>query len=72
MKNWLVISQGRKNSVLSEHLLKVLADKAKAEKEEGVPFNPVLKQTKFVVMHRSEWERKQKEAKKENVKFPWR
>jgi hypothetical protein len=74
MKNWLVIRQARKITVLSEHFLKVLADKAraKAEKEEGVPFNPVLKQTKFVVMHRTEWERKQKEAKKGNVSFPWR
>lgn len=74
MKNWLVIRQAGKDSVSSEHIFRVFADKArnKDEKEEGVPFNPLMVQAKFVVMHRDEWERKQKEAKKGSVPFPWR
>ncbi|MDH5533367.1 MAG: hypothetical protein OEX81_02995 [Candidatus Pacebacteria bacterium] len=63
MKKWYVVSEaGLRVKIQSKHFTEWLANRArdKAEREEGLPFNPVMPLPNFVVMHESEWKRKDK------------
>ena len=65
MKKWFLVSEGGvRVKIESKHLTKGLAERArnKAEKNEGVPSNPILTQKTYVVMHESEWKRKNKKV----------